>query len=280
MPSPAPTLAVATAPRVAAPRRWVLLRGLGRDGRHWFDFPHRFARELGAPCLLLDLPGTGELVSGPAPASVEGHARQLDRQLDRQLAVGNEASKWGPIGVLAVSFGSMVAFAWAARRPDRISHLVSINSSSRDSRPYRRLRPRAARQLLSAALLPPLTRERCIYALTTHGPPQACEAWALQAAEFARARPIKPMTLLRQLLAAAGFSLPELAAPCLILSSQRDRLVSPACSEAIARRLGAPHLSHPWAGHDLPLDDPDWVIARVRCWLSHAPCVSGAAAAP
>ena len=51
--------------------------------------------------------------------------------------------------------------------------------------------------------------------------------------------------------------------PLTVLASNGDRLCSPIASRRLAARLGAPLHVHPTAGHDLPLDDPDWVIARM-----------------
>lgn len=75
---------------------------------------------------------------------------------------------------------------------------------------------------------------------------------------------------MRQLVAAARYCAPT-AAPVdlvLLLGSQEDRLVSSQCSQAIAQAWGLPLQLHPWAGHDLPLDDPQWVIDAVLQWLS------------
>jgi pimeloyl-ACP methyl ester carboxylesterase len=254
------------------PRCWVLLRGLGRESRHWFDIPSQFARELGVRCLLLDLPGTGEQQSRCASASATAQARELDQQLEER----REPLPQGPWGVLAISFGSMVAFEWAARRPDRISHLVSINASDRHSLPYRRLRPGGLVRMIQARLRRPLPeRERCLYRLTTNAPLSVTEAWALAATEIARSRPVHPNTIARQLLAAARFSVPPIEQPCLLLSSQADRLVAASCSRVLARQLGAPHYSHSRAGHDLPLEDPSWVIQQIRRWLAEESCRQG-----
>jgi hypothetical protein len=54
------------------------------------------------------------------------------------------------------------------------------------------------------------------------------------------------------------------------LNSLGDRMVAPACTEAIAKRWNVESKTHPWAGHDLPLDDPEWVIAMVVEWLSRS----------
>lgn len=54
----------------------------------------------------------------------------------------------------------------------------------------------------------------------------------------------------------------------LVLNSRSDRLVSHLCSEAIARRLNLPLRVHATAGHDLPLDDPQWVAEQIADWGS------------
>ncbi|SJM94101.1 Hydrolase or acyltransferase-like protein (fragment) [Crenothrix polyspora] len=53
----------------------------------------------------------------------------------------------------------------------------------------------------------------------------------------------------------------------LLLSSQKDHLVSPECSIAIQRRWQLDLATHPWAGHDLCLDQPLWVIDKIKRWV-------------
>ncbi|MEI6473549.1 MAG: hypothetical protein WCO20_12995, partial [Holophagaceae bacterium] len=55
--------------------------------------------------------------------------------------------------------------------------------------------------------------------------------------------------------------------PTLLLLGAGDRLVDPQCSRKIAARWGCALAVHPWAGHDLTLDDTPWVADRVRDWL-------------
>jgi len=50
----------------------------------------------------------------------------------------------------------------------------------------------------------------------------------------------------------------------LVLTSAHDGLVDTRCSLALARAWRCDIESHPWAGHDLPLDDAAWVIDQVR----------------
>lgn len=54
--------------------------------------------------------------------------------------------------------------------------------------------------------------------------------------------------------------------PILLLASRHDRLVDVRCSHSIARAWRCDLHEHPSAGHDLPLDDPDWVVEHVATW--------------
>ncbi|WP_156302935.1 alpha/beta fold hydrolase [Methylogaea oryzae] len=56
--------------------------------------------------------------------------------------------------------------------------------------------------------------------------------------------------------------------PLLLLNSLGDRMVAPSCTTEIAALWTVPCLTHPWAGHDLPLNHPAWVIAAVREWMA------------
>jgi pimeloyl-ACP methyl ester carboxylesterase len=239
-----------------------LLRGLGRERRHWFDFPEALAAGLGVEYQALDLPGMGQRRRDGVPRSIARAARELHGQLAAH-------TPRGPWGVLGISLGGMVAVSLASAWPSGVSHVVAINSSSRCSLVHERLRPAALAQLARAVLARQVDeRERRIYALTTNAPERQVALWAARAAALERETPAAGAALARQLFAAAIFRAPAVTQPALVLSADHDRLVSPACSRALARELGATHRSHPTAGHDLPLEDPDWVIAQMRAWLA------------
>ncbi|MES2399587.1 MAG: alpha/beta hydrolase, partial [Pseudomonadota bacterium] len=55
--------------------------------------------------------------------------------------------------------------------------------------------------------------------------------------------------------------------PALVLSSAGDRLVNPVCSTRLAAAWQAKYVQHPWAGHDLPHDDGEWVCSQLCDWL-------------
>jgi len=53
----------------------------------------------------------------------------------------------------------------------------------------------------------------------------------------------------------------------LLLAGQLDELVNAKCSRALAQRWRCAIRLHPTAGHDLPLDDGEWVSRQIREWV-------------
>ena len=247
-------------------RPWILLRGLSREARHWGDFPRRLGEAFpGAPVTCLDLPGNGKLNAQASPGSVEAMADFCHAELARQdISV--------PCRLLAMSLGAMVAIAWAQRHPQDLAAAVLINTSLRPFSPFfERLRPANYPCLLRLFALPVSEREMeaAILRMTARlaSDPDAVIAKWLQ---WRRENPVSRQNALRQLMAAARYRAP-LAAPLnrlLLLASERDGLVDVACSQRLERQWEVPLSLHPTAGHDLPLDDPAWVIKRLRCWLA------------
>ncbi len=248
---------------------WVLLRGLSREARHWGAFPDRLGKALdGAPVICLDFPGNGERFREHSPTSVEAmaddcHARLLELGVSR------------PCRVLAMSLGAMVAVAWAQRHPADLAGAVLINTSLRPFSPvYQRLRPHNYRRIVSLLLgrRTDAQIEDDILAMTsTRGMlPQERAALLSDWVRWRAERPASAGNVIRQLIAAARFRAPLQApsVPCLILGSRGDKLVDSRCSQHLAAAWGVPLVLHPWAGHDLPLDDPEWIIQQSKIFLS------------
>jgi pimeloyl-ACP methyl ester carboxylesterase len=256
---------------------WILLRGLTREARHWGALPDALrealggiagdVRKAGSPrerVLTIDLPGNGEYAHLRAPLRVA-------EMVDFVRAAARERGVPGPYCVLAMSLGGMVATCWAQRHPGEIARLVLINTSMRPfSRFDERLRPRAWPGLLRVARHwdAPSVAEAVIHRLTcNNGKTRAADlkTWA----DIRRSAPVSRANALRQLLAAARFSAGKQRPECatLVLSSRGDGLVDPACSASLAAAWGADHWMHPWAGHDLPHDDPAWTVERICAWL-------------
>jgi pimeloyl-ACP methyl ester carboxylesterase len=247
-------------------RTWILLRGLTRETRHWGRLPEVLREAAGSDrWLLLDLPGNGEFARLRAPSKVAG---MVGFVRDAALQTGLP----GPYCVLAMSLGGMVATDWAQRYPAEIERLVLINTSMRPfSRMHERLRPSAWPGLVHVAAhwrdAPRAERE--IHRLTCNNT-GTLNADLARWCDIRRSAPVSRGNALRQLWAAARFAAADAPPRCplLILSSLNDKLVDPACSAKLAAVWGAGHREHPWAGHDLPHDDPAWTAAQVHAWLS------------
>lgn len=242
---------------VAARQHWILLRGLTREQAHWGDFREQLAvRYPHYDFHCIDLPGTGTHFRDDSPGTIAGIRRRVQAYA---------AHIPGPVGLIGLSMGGMVALDWAQDEPERISQLVLINTSSGLSRPWQRMRPVAIGQSLGIALRRDLAqRERRILALTSNRPVslELESAWY----RIQRQRPVTLATAVAQLRAAAGYRpRPEVPrAGGLLLASMGDRIVHWHCSRELARRWHWPLRIHPDAGHDLTLDAPEWVLEQFR----------------
>lgn len=241
---------------------WVLLRGLTREARHWGGLPQQLATA-GDTVLALDLPGNGAFCGQHSPATVRAMTVFARAQLRRQGCKP-------PYRLLGMSLGGMVATDWAQHFPGEVAALVLINTSMRPfSKVTERLRPGNWPALLRLAARWNDARysERVIHGLTCQysaALEKDLAAWV----DIRNSAPVQAGNAWRQLWAAACFSAAPAAPTCavLLLSSAGDRLVSPHCSQALARAWQADHQVHPWAGHDLPHDDAGWVSQAIANW--------------
>lgn len=246
---------------------WILLRGLMREQRHWGRFPGQLARALPAPTIITpDLPGNGVHHAAISPVTVAAMVEACRAEL---RARGLRP----PYSLLALSLGGMVAVEWASRHPDELARAVLVNTSMRPfSRFHQRLRwhnyPAIVRMLADGGVA---AQERLILRLTSrHGDTAEREGLLRRWLGYQHEFPVTRRNALRQLLAAARYHAPAArpAVPLLVLSSSGDQLVDPQCSQQLAQAWRAEHRIHPNAGHDLPLDDGDWVAERVATWLA------------
>jgi pimeloyl-ACP methyl ester carboxylesterase len=243
---------------------WILLRGLTREAAHWGPFPDQFAHALpGTQVVTLDLPGNGVFHRQASPWSVHGMAAACQQEMQRRRVAP-------PYSLLAMSLGAMVATEWAQLAPADIERCVLINTSFRPFSSFlQRLRPRNYARLLRLVVRPgdAAEQEATVLRLTSSHVERHVNALR-QWVAIRGQRPVSGSNAVRQLVAAARYRAPA-SAPCrstLLLGSANDQLVHTRCSQAIATAWGCPLRLHPDAGHDLPLDDPEWVVEQVREW--------------
>jgi pimeloyl-ACP methyl ester carboxylesterase len=248
--------------------KWIFIRGLVREAGHWHTFPRAFAaRFREAEIHYLEIPGTGQRYRETSRLHIEEVAQDFQRELTLLRSNWPEGEKpW----IFAISLGGMVTLEWLRQQPGQFAGAVLINTSVSGMSPFfQRLQPPNYPHILRLlATLDPEVRERKLLTLVSNEPPLH-QTVAKRFGAIQHARPVSRENALRQLAAAARYRLESApqGQPILILNSSGDRFVHPACSERLAEFLNAPLATHPAAGHDLPLDAPEWVLARVEDWL-------------
>lgn len=254
----------------------LLIRGLIRDQRCWGDFPERLRHH--APHLkiyFLDLPGVGTENERPSPASIPAIRIDLAKRFHENIARGKFPK--GPWSLLAISMGGMISLDWVDAEPDLFEKLIIINTSSRDvAGVFERLNPKVILNLLKAFLTTDLTRSenQILSAVSNryakHDPKM--EELLLRQVSYRKERPVARATFIRQITSAANYHLPRNRpkSKTVFISSNGDRMVAPICSTRLAERFGAELISHPWAGHDIPIDDPDWLARETIDWMETA----------
>ncbi|MEC4749071.1 alpha/beta hydrolase [Methylomicrobium sp. Wu6] len=248
---------------------FILLRGLTRESAHWGDFvPRLKAAFPHAKLTLLDLPGAGPYFREISPNTVNGILEKVRTQALEQSALGKPAT------LIAISLGGMVGWEWLLSYPEEIGRAVLINISLGGLSPfYHRLRWQCYSKLFAAAGNRNIeAREAGLLKLLSNRE----EHYQKTAADWIRiqkARPVSGKNAYRQLYAAAtyypGNSKPT--PPILLLNSLGDKLVAPCCSETIAQKWQIELHTHSWGGHDLTLDDSEWVVTEIGGWGSTTP---------
>lgn len=243
----------------------LLLRGLSRQQAHWGCFPKQLARALLAEgfeteFVFEDLPGFGARFQEPSPANIEDIADLLAPTLEKIN---------GQIQLLGISMGGMLALELAGRYPEKCQSLVMINSSVKPvARFYQRLQPRAYPAFLKAWFHPlKQASERQILAIST-AKYQQDEALLDTWLSYRKSHPPSRLAAIKQILAAARYQAPpqKPIERVLLIASRKDRIASYRCTEKLAEFWGLTPLINASAGHDLPLDEPEWLVEHLVSW--------------
>lgn len=246
-------------------QNWLLLRGLSREAAHWGDFVGLLqARFPLAQISTLDLPGTGQRYLETSPCTVAEITESVRRQTLEKGLLNH------PLTLVGLSLGGMVAWEWMLRYPQDIAGAVLINTSQANLSPfYQRLRWQSYPNFFKLMLRPSRFERELLILQWVVNRREEDEELASSWEAIQAQRPVSLCNTIRQLTAAARYRPREQrpAVPVLLLNSRGDRLVAPACSEAMHKKWQLALDTHPWAGHDLPLDDGEWVTYRLSTWL-------------
>ena len=239
---------------------WIFLRGLSREKAHWGDFIARCETELGWRCHAIDLAGFGSEHQRPSPLSIAEIRHDVQQRLPAAITK--------PFGIVALSLGGMVALDWLANSNGDIAAAILISTSSADCGLLNRLKPSAIPVTLHALLSSSTqSQERAILNMVSNNKAQHTELLP-QWCHIRECRPATKTNVVRQLIAASRFTSPPTdklnKVQGYFISSRADRMVSHKCSEYLAKKYHYPLILHSNAGHDLPIDDADWLIGVFR----------------
>ncbi len=249
----------------ATPKTWILLRELLREQRHWGNFPHQLQNQLNVNILCPEIAGNGKRYQQTSAARIATMLEDVRSEV--QIAQIQQ-----PVAVLGLSMGGMIASEWLSRYPQELSAAVLVNSSlGRFSRSYQRLRPNILLPLLRCYFSRNLSisqKEQTVIDITRNLCPDL-QAVLQEWIGYAQQYPVSGRSAFNQLFAAATYRGPASSGitPVLLLTSKQDHMVNPVCTYAIAKAWKCPLEEHSQAGHDLPLDDGQWVIDTIQRWL-------------
>jgi len=250
---------------------FLLIRGLAREKGHWADFTETLAKELSTNVLTIDLPGAGELCELKSPLKISDYTDHMRNQFLKLTRLANleDQSNWV---VLGISMGGMIALDWTSRYENDFKSAILINSSVGDlSLPYERMQPKALIKIFKIVKIKDLiSREKSVLKLScnllTESKRKTC---AKIFSKFYINHKFKKINLFKQLVAASKFKKPKsIKTELLILCSKNDKITNYNCSIKIAKYYQSKIIIHQTAGHDIPLDDPHWIIKQLKIQLS------------
>lgn len=238
-------------------QRWIFLRGLTRAAFHWGDFPAVFRQAHPEfEVEFLEIPGNGVLFESVTPVDPV----EIIRQISLQSRFVREGLSFHLCGI---SLGGMIALKWAELHPEVVESVTVINCSLADLSPfYKRLNPNLYSKILKTLFSKGVLQKEQVILNITSNKPENYERYLERFTDFSKNHRIKRSNFVRQLKLAGNIHVSHLKAPLKVICSEGDRLCSSDCSKAIAKNYNGELIIHPTAGHDLPLDEPEWLSSQ------------------
>lgn len=241
-------------------RNWVLLRGLSRSKFHWLDFPKKIETAFNTPDVFCpELAGNGERHQESSPNTIDAAVEDLRKQLPVNYY------NTGYI-LCAVSLGAMIANRWIELHPTEVKGVVLINTSFKNISPfYHRMQFCSFLELFRGLWIKDVKVKEQIILDRTSNDTVIQKSVLDLFTDFHKKHPLKLQNIANQIhISQQAYFAKKPDCPTLIINSKLDRLVSKKCSMGLAKKFDLPIQIHPKAGHDITLDDPAWVIDRLK----------------
>lgn len=242
-----------------------LLRGLVREKEHWNWFKKYLIEEFpNANIILLEIPGVGETYDQISPDSFEA---MVDFMRDKHLdSISNQEENL----LMAMSLGGMIARVWMDKYPSDFKKVVLVNTSFKGITPlFKRLRPKALLKFINIFCTPSIEgREKKILAMVSNDKVEReklLDGWV----EIQKKRPVKRKSFINQIKAAltskVSIKVPK-DVDLLIIGAKGDGLCHYESSVLLNKAWGGELRIHETAGHDLPIDEPKWLVNTIKSW--------------
>jgi surfactin synthase thioesterase subunit len=241
-------------------KKWIAIRGLVRGNGHWGDFPEVLSRmDSEIDLELLEIPGNGTRNTEVTPLNAQ--------EVIAKIKVHSRIVKEGqPFNLMGISLGGMIALKWAELFPSELNQVVVINTSLRQFSPLiRRLQFHQVKNLFRAIKEKAVRKRELIMLEIASNNLVRSKKWINELAHFSKRYPVTYGNFMRQLILASRIRIhsKQFSVPIKILCAKNDHMVNWSCSQVIAEQFGLPLVIHPTAGHDIPLDDPEWVSQKM-----------------
>lgn len=241
-------------------KKIILLRGLVRESRHWGNFPKQLESAIADSTILTpEIQGVGRYINTSSPDNLIDMIEFMREQIKEHL--GKDSI------IMAMSLGGMIAKQWTEKYPDDFSKMILINTSYKGINPLlHRLKPSAIFQFLNIFITPHMgMREKKILDLVSNVPKKR-DSILPEWIEIQKDAPVARESFINQIKAALKFQ-PSSQKPSLetlLIASKKDRLCDYNCTVKLSQLWNVPLKLHQSAGHDIPLDAPEWLIEKTK----------------
>lgn len=243
-----------------------LLRGLVRERKHWDWFKSYIDDSFpNSNIILLEIPGVGQSFETTSPDNFEDMIDYMRNQHVDLLGKDQENI------LIAMSLGGMIARVWLDLYPSDFKQLVLINTSFKGVTPLiERIRPLSILRFLKIFFTSSIEmREKQILEMVSNNRTEReklLKSWV----EIQKQRPVKRASFINQIKAAltskVSIEVPK-GVNILIIAAKGDRLCNYKSSIRLNEAWGGELQIHETAGHDLPIDDPAWLVRTIKDWI-------------